>query len=533
MENPTHPASEKFTAGTHVPFWVNSVQPIYYQHLGLNKEVDVVIVGGGIAGVSVAYNLSMAGKKVALVEDGFIGSGETGRTTAHLVTALDDRYYHLEKLFGEENTKLIAESHVSAIDFIERAVQKEKIDCDFKRVNGYLFLHPTDKTEHLKEEYEACLRAGLDVEQSSVIMGNKHPKHVIKFSNQGQFHSLKYLKGLCDAIVRNGGDIYTNTHAKEIDSNGITTNEGYKIKAKHVVIATNSPVNNKFIMHLKQIPVRTYVVAFKIKKGSLPYALWWDTGDFSMNEHIPPYHYARMQELDETHDLLIVGGEDHATGLAEQEHKPEEHRYMFVEDWAKQHFEGLDEVVYKWSGQIMEPVDSLAYIGHNPRDASNVFIITGDSGNGMTHATIAGMLIKDLILGKENRWEKIYSPSRFKLKSANIFLKEFVGGFLHYMRHKPEVMKESGLQDIEPNEGGVIEFEGKKIGAYRTESGQLHFVDATCTHQGCTVKWNNDEKTWDCPCHGSRFSYDGKVMNGPANKPLEYYSEGLQQKASN
>lgn len=523
MENHTHPSGEKFTSGTHVSYWINSVAPLSFQKLELDKEVDVVIVGGGLAGVSVAYNLIKAGKTIALVEDGFIGSGETGRTTAHLVTALDDRYYELERLFGEEKTKLIAHSHATAIDFIEDTVKAEKINCGFERVNGFLFLHPSDTSESLDKELAAAKRAGLQVESTTIVLNNKQ-QEALKFANQAQFHPLHYLKALCEVIEKNGGAIYTNTHASKIDETGIETDSGFKIKAKHVVVATNSPVTSLVRIHMKQYPYRTYVIGAKIKKGILAHALWWDTGDFKANSEIPPYHYVRLQPLDNEHDLLIVGGEDHAVGLADAQKLPEESRYALLESWTREHFEGIGEIVYKWSGQVAEPMDGLAFIGHDPGKKENVYIVTGDSGNGMTHATIAGMLIKDLILGRENPWKSLYSPGRAKyLKAGKTFLKEFVGGLIQYVKTKPSHPTED-LNSVAKNEGRIIEHEGTKLGVYRDEQNSLHFVDTECTHMGCTIKWNNDEKSWDCPCHGSRFSYEGKVLNGPANKPLPHHT---------
>jgi glycine/D-amino acid oxidase-like deaminating enzyme/nitrite reductase/ring-hydroxylating ferredoxin subunit len=523
--NTTNNKNEKITAGTHIPYWIESTPAIEFDKLSSDSEVDVVIVGGGIAGVTIAYCLSESGKRVALVEDGHIGSGETGRTTAHLVTALDDRYYEFERIFGKKDTKLIAQSHALAIDFIERTLKGENIECDFKRVNGYLFRHPSDKPESLDIELEAALRAGLEVEKIKNMPGINGSGEALKFYNQAEFHPLKYLKGLCDVIIKNGSSIYTNTHAADINEEGITSNEGYKIKAAAIVVATNTPVNNKYRMHLKQFAYRTYVIGFKIKKDHLPAALWWDTGDFSVNAEIPPYHYIRTQKLDEENDLLLVGGEDHATGLADADNKLEEERYDFLEKWALEHFSQLGEMVYKWSGQVMEPMDSLAYIGKNPMDKDNIYIVTGDSGNGMTHSTIAGMLINDLIMKKENPWEKIYSPSRMKIfSSGKTLFKEFVGGLISYMKTKPGHI-ETQIKDIPVNEGRIIELNGKKCGAYRDEADSIHFVNTECTHLGCIVKWNNDEKSWDCPCHGSRFNYDGKVLNGPANAPLVAYQQ--------
>jgi len=521
-----HPSAEKITSGTHDTIWINSVAPLAFSKLTENIETDVVIVGGGVSGVSIAYNLVKVGKKVVIVEDGFIGSGETGRTTAHLVTALDNRYYELERIFGGKTTALIAESHRSAIDFIERAVHTEHIDCDFERVDGYLMLHPSDKEESLEKEFEAAEKAGLSVEKINFAPGFAgYEGPVLRFTDQAQFHPLKYIRGLCNFITGNGGSVYTNTRAKEIDHTGVRTETGFRINARHIVVATNSPVNNKVAEHLKQYAYRTYVIAAKIEKGSLPACLWWDTGDITINEEIPPYHYVRIHKLDHQHDLLIVGGEDHPTGLADIESRREEERYASLESWAKRYFK-FGEIVYKWSGQVLEPMDGLAFIGRNPFDEDNVFIVTGDSGNGITHATIAAMLITDLITNKENKFEKVYDPSRFKLlRAGEVFLKELAGGFRNYFKKKEKHAGDNDLYSLHENEGKIIELHDKKYGVFCDEANELHFVSAECTHLKCTVSWNNDEKSWDCPCHGSRFSYEGKVLNGPANKDLSYHHE--------
>ncbi len=517
----------KLTSGTNVSPWIESLtKPLSFSKLKMDERTDVVIVGGGIAGMTIAYRLTQQNKNVVVIEDGYLGSGETGRTTAHLTAALDDRYYNLESLFGEDDTKLIAESHKRAIDYIEEIVKKENIDCDFTRVKGYLFLNPSDKEDSLQKEYEACSKAGLEVELGNNIPGMiDGNRPCLIFNNQAQFHPLKYLKGLSEAIIKAGGKIYTETHAKNIDETGIKTDEGLSVFADHVVVATNTPVNNMVVMHLKQYAYRTYVVGLLVEKNSLPKALWWDTGDYDVNTNIPPYHYIRTQPFDDIHDLLICGGEDHATGLASHEAIPEENRYAMLEDWCRKHF-SVKHLVSKWSGQVMEPMDSLAYIGHNPLDKENIYIVTGDSGNGMTHATIAGLLIPDLILNIENKWKKIYSPSRFKIfKAGNVFFKEVVGGITAYLKEKPKLTDTVKLSEIKTGEGKVIELDGKKYGAYADENNNLHLVKAECTHLKCIVNWNNDEKSWDCPCHGSRFSYTGKVLNGPANTDLFYFMD--------
>lgn len=533
MKSSKHDGNGMDTSGRHKTFWLESGWNTSYKPLRENLTADVVIVGGGLGGVSTAYCLSQAGKKVVLVEDGLIASGETGRTTAHLVSALDDRWPNLEFIYGEEDTKLIAESHKAAIDFIEDTIKKENIECQFQRVDGYLFLHPSDDPESLKKEMIAASKAGLEVTEQSQVPGMKeNPGTCLKFSNQAQFHPLLYVQGLCTAIERNGGKIFTETHAQDIDHEGITTSEGFTVKADHVVVATNTPVNNTVAMHLKQTAHRTYVIAALVKKDSLPRALWWDTGDHKQDSLHPPYHYVRLHPYDQTHDILISGGEDHPTGQIDNKDIAEEHRYVKLEQWTRKHFP-IENIIYRWSGQVLEPVDSLGFIGRNPWDKDNVYIITGDSGTGMTHCTIGGMLIRDLILGKENAWEEIYKPSRITFKTGDVFFKELMRGVIGLIKGTPEDDKVKEISQIRNGEGKVTSLNGHKCGVYKDESGELHIVSAICTHLKAPLAWNNDEKTWDCPWHGSRFTCKGDVINGPANSNLPVYEESDEFSHSN
>lgn len=486
-----------------------------YSPLKDNVETDVVIVGAGIAGLGIAYCLSRAGKKVIIVEAGFIGSGETGRTTAQLVTALDKRYYEMEEIFGKEKTNLIAQSHKEAIEFVEHTIIKENIDCDFQHVDGYLFAHPTDQKDCLTKELEAALRAGVNVQAMTTTPGIPHEAASLCFANQAQFHPMKYLNGLCLAIEKNGGKIYTQTHAKEIDGNGIISSEGYAVKAKHIVVATNAPVNDIYAMPLKQTALRSYVIGATIKKGSLPKAMWWDTGD--LNADIKPYHYIRLNSYNEQFDLLLCGGEDHPVGI-----QPEQSPYASLEIWTRKRFH-IVEIISQWSGEIMESMDSIAFIGRSPWHEENVFVVTGDSGIGMTYSSIAGMLIKDLIEGKENKYEKIYSPSRFTLNSSGTFFK-LVKGDMANMLKKWFFTDTKELSEIKQGHAAIVKLEGEKCGVFRDEKDVLHIVSAECTHLKCMVVWNNGERSWDCPCHGSRFTYSGKVIHGPAISDLPSFS---------
>jgi glycine/D-amino acid oxidase-like deaminating enzyme/nitrite reductase/ring-hydroxylating ferredoxin subunit len=502
------------TSGYHDSFWTDSAPRNDYPSLSEDMNTEVVIVGAGIAGLSVAYNLVKAGIKVVVLDDGKIGSGETGRTTAHLVNAIDDRYSEIEKTFGEETSRLTASSHTAAISFIEHTVKTESIDCDFLRLDGYLFLHPSDKIKTLKNEFEATRRAGIATELLAAVPGMvSHQGPCLRFPYQAQFHPMKYIIGLCNAIVRGGGHIFCETHVSNITKDGVEAGM-YRVTARDIVVATNSPVNDRVTMHTKQHPYRTYVIAAEIPKGSLPNSLWWDTGDQNSRWVAKPYHYVRTQPFNDTADLLIIGGEDHKTGQADSENIREELRYLNLEQWAREHFPMIRNIAYTWSGQVMEPVDMLGFIGRNPGD-ENIFISTGDSGNGMTHGTIAGMLIADLIQGKPNPWEKIYDPSRITLSTAGDFIREGANMAAQYKDYFTPGDIES-VAHLSAGEGAIMRAGGRKVALYKDEQSQLHVYSAICPHLGCYVRWNGDEKSFDCPCHGSRFSCEGKVVNGPA-----------------
>ena len=515
------------TSGSNLSYWIESILPLRFNPLNDDIRTDVVIVGGGIAGLSVAYCLVKAGKKVVVVEDGFLGSGETGRTTAHLVNALDDRYAEIERILGEEKCRLAAESHTKAIDFIEQVVKQEEIDCDFTRLDGYLFLHPTDEIKTIEEEFVATNKYGIATEKLEGVPGIAANVGVcLRFPNQAQFHPMKYLRGLANYIVRNGGSIYTETHVEGITRNGIRSRK-FAVQAEHVVVATNTPVNNFVTMHTKQHPYRTYVIGGLIPKDTLRAALWWDTGNMRSEWVTDPYHYVRVQSYDDRHDLLIAGGEDHKTGQASKENLEEEGRFAKLEQWTRKHFPSMREIVYHWSGQVMEPVDMMAFIGKNPGD-KNIYIATGDSGNGMTHGTIAGMLIRDLILGKPNPWVKLYDPSRITLKAAGDFLKEVANMSAQYLDYFDAGDVES-IRDLTAGQGAIVSMKGKKVAVYKDETQMLHTFSAICPHMGCVLQWNGSEHSFDCPCHGSRFTCHGAVVNGPAKSDMsrvEFQGEG-------
>lgn len=481
-------------------------------------KCDVCVVGAGIAGLTTAYLLAKEGRDVVVVEAKEIGGGETGRTTAHLSNALDERFYELIRLFGEEGARLAAQSHGQAIDKMEEIIKDEKIDCDFVRVDGYLFASDNQQQEELMRELEALQKIGwLDV-----VMRKRSPLNTLtdypclQYPNQGHFHALKYLAGLTRAFIDAGGRVFSQTKIEQFDTGAVTTvvsDKGHSVASNHLVVCTNSPVNDRVTMHTKQAPYRTYAIGAAVRQGDVPDALYWDMED--------PYHYVRLLkgdaagEKDEALDLLIVGGEDHKTGQADNLSL----RFEALERWMRKHFPMAQEVVYRWSGQVFEPVDGLGFIGRNPGDSENVYIATGDSGHGMTHGTLAGMLITDLIQGRPNPWEKLYDPARKNSKSIGEFLKENMNVAAQFKDFVTPGEVDTP-DEVLPGTGRIMRKGMSKVAVYCDQDGVRHQCSAMCTHMGCVVHWNDVESSWDCPCHGSRFDPFGKVMTGPASKDL-------------
>lgn len=501
-------------AGRTTSVWMATATQPEFPSLTGHERADVCVIGAGIAGLSVAYHLARAGRSVIVLDDGPIGSGETERTTAHLVTALDDRYFDLEQRHGERGAQLAAASHRAAIEAIAQAVATEGIDAGFQRVDGYLFKAADAPADILERELAATHRAGLTdtelVARAPLATFDTGP--ALRFPRQAQFHPLKYLGGLAAAITRRGGKIFTASHAAQLNGGrnaSVETSTGGVVTCEAIVIATNTPVNDRLAIHTKQAAYRSYVIGAAVPAGSVPSVLYWDTGT--------PYHYVRLQTgAAGEDDVLIVGGEDHKTGQADDA----EARYARLEAWTRVRFPMTSDVRYRWSGQVMEPVDGLAFIGRNPMDDDNVYVVTGDSGNGMTHGTIAGLLLRDLILGRENEWTKLYDPSRVKFATAMDYARENLNMAAQYTDwlSAGDVEKES----LVPRGGGAVVRHGLgKVAVYRDEHGEVHECSAVCPHLGAIVGWNHGEKTWDCPAHGSRFDRFGKVLNGPANSDLK------------
>jgi glycine/D-amino acid oxidase-like deaminating enzyme/nitrite reductase/ring-hydroxylating ferredoxin subunit len=473
---------------------------------------DIVVIGAGVAGLTTAYLLAREGRDVMVLDGTAVAAGETCRTTAHLSSAVDDHYLNLERWHGPLGARLIADSHVAAIDEIERIIGREDIACEFSRLDGYLF-NPAEfpGTVSLAAELAAARRAGLEglelLGRSPVPSLSDGP--VLRFPQQGQLHPLKYMAGLAHAFERAGGRIYAPAHVVEIQSGRparVVTQSGATVTCDHVVVATNAPVNDRLFVASRQAAYRTYVIAAAIPTGTVPPALYWDTLD--------PYHYIRLAR-GRNEDRLIVGGEDHRTGQADDAAE----RYDRLEAWARARFPKLGAVRARWSGQVMEPVDGLAYIGRDPLEEGNVYLATGDSGHGMTHGTIAGLLLSDLIQERPNAWAELYDPGRSPMHSRKQLVAENLNELAQYADWF--TAGEKTVDEIAPGEGAVVRDGLLKLAVYRDEHRELHACAAVCPHLGGIVRWNHGEKTFDCPVHGSRFSPLGKVLNGPAIRNLE------------
>jgi glycine/D-amino acid oxidase-like deaminating enzyme/nitrite reductase/ring-hydroxylating ferredoxin subunit len=477
--------------------------------------VDVAIIGGGITGITAARLLENSGRRVAVIESRRIGKGETEKTTAHLTEALDTRYHTLISRFGLEGARLAAEGQRTAIGTIAKFTDRLAIPCDFRRVPGFLFAELPEQVEELEHEAAASRRAGVLTVLTDEVPLPFPTVRALRFEDQAAFHPRIYLQALAGAFAAAGGQIFEETHVSDIEDGEpcrVITDRGV-VTASEVVVATDAPISTRVLLHTKLAAYRSYAVAVDMPMGFD--GLYWDLAD--------PYHYLRYQQV-EDRSYLIAGGEDHKVGELEDTTEP----FHRLEEYVRSHFKRpVAATDLRWSGQIIEPADGLPYVGVNP-GSDHIYVATGYSGNGMTHGTLAALVLADQIAGQKTRWDDLLDSTRFKpLASAKAFVTENLTFPKQLLKDRLPHAGPEALATIAAGEGRVLALGGERLAVYRNFNGELGAVSAVCTHLGCQVQWNTAEKSWDCPCHGSRFDPHGRVLNGPAvgalpAKPLPF-----------
>jgi glycine/D-amino acid oxidase-like deaminating enzyme/nitrite reductase/ring-hydroxylating ferredoxin subunit len=496
------------------PYWSDSASFPTYAKIDQGRRVDVVVVGGGITGLTAAYLLTASGKTVALLERGRCAQVDTGHTSAHLTMVTDAQLSELVNGFGRTHAQAVWDAGLAAISQIETLVREHEIECAFEWVDGYLHAprgaaDGASQRKLFEEEAALASELGFDAEfrEDVPVVGGAG----IRFEGQARIHPRQYLSGLARAIAARGGHLYEHSEAEEFCAEplGVKVN-GCRLTCDDIVIATHNPlvglssVASASLFQTKLALYTSYVVAGRVPKGVVADALYWDTAD--------PYHYLRL-EAHRDHDLVIFGGEDHKTGQVSDTNEC----YSRLEQTLTALVPEVD-ITHRWSGQVIETPDGLPYIG---RTADHQYTATGFAGNGLTFGTLGAMMVSDAILGRKNPWTELFDPGRAAIRRGLWeYIKENADYPYYLIRDRFAGVEARSLRALKRGQGKVIERNGAKVAAFRDDNGATTLRSATCTHLGCIVGWNQAERTWDCPCHGSRFKPNGAVISGPAEAPL-------------
>jgi glycine/D-amino acid oxidase-like deaminating enzyme/nitrite reductase/ring-hydroxylating ferredoxin subunit len=479
----------------------------------LNDDVDcdVLVIGGGITGLSTAYLLKQTGQRVCLLERDRLAHGDTGCTTAHLAFVTDIRLPSLQRTFGSDRARLAWQGGEAAINTIEQIVDQEEIDCCFHRIPGFLQASlelNRDETQELQEECNLAQELGFAASFQATSPFSGQP--AIRYANQAKFDPLRYLAALAKAIPGDGSAIYEESAATDFSADPLEAKaNGHRINCHHLVIASHVPLMgqigffNATLLQSKLAAYSTYAIGTKVPAARYDEASYWDTSN--------PYYYLRIDHHAD-YDYAIFGGKDHRTGAASDN---------------RERFDALAEILHKfipearvdrqWSGQVIETNDGLPYIGQT---AERQFVATGFGGNGMTFGTLAAMLACDWVLGAKNLWQDLLSVDRKPVTHAVDYVQENLSYPYHIVADRFQRSEARSTREVKRGEGKLLRRDGQVIACSRDETGKLSQVSAVCTHMGCLVHWNNAEHTWDCPCHGSRFQPSGDVLAGPAEEPL-------------
>lgn len=499
--------------GADESYWIDSTSSTAYPTLGDAADVDVAVVGGGIAGICTAWELTRAGRSVAVLEAGRIATGVTGHTTAKLSSLHTLLYTRIRSSFGADAARLYAQSQQGAVEHVAAVADELAIDCDLEEVPGFVYVESPERVAEVRAEVEAAADAGL---QASFVGDTGLPFPVagaIRVEHQAQFHPRKYLLALAADLTSHGGHIFENTRVVALDEGEpcrLTTENGGTVTARDVVVATHYPVFDRALLFARLEPRREVVVAAAIPAERDPGGIYITPEQNTRSVRTTPYRDGQR--------LLIITGEKFTPGSAEVTE-----RFERLAQWTSERFPGA-EVAYRWATQDNTTTDKVPYVGRFHLLARNAYVATGFGGWGMSGGVMSGQLLSGLITGQPPEWATLYDPRRLNpLREAMSLMKlqAKVGGHFVADRLRSEAQS---LGDIAPGTGAVLRLGETRCAVYRDESHALHAVSATCTHLGCIVRFNDAERAWECPCHGSRFGVDGSVLQGPANRPLEHRS---------
>lgn len=490
-------------------YWMATATKPDFPEMTSDIETEVAIVGGGITGITLAWLLKKEGIKVTVIDADRVGHGTTGHTTAKITSQHNLIYNTIESKFGREKAMQYASANETAIETIAEIIKDNNIQCGFKRLPAYVYTQLDEYVKKIEDETESAAKAGIKAQYLDKVPLPFDVKAAIRFDNQAQFHPLEYLYALAGKIPGDGSNIFEQTKAVDLieDSNcTVVTAMGFKLSAPRVVIASHYPFYDKHGLYFTRLyPERSYVLGMQISDK-------FSEGMFITAED--PTRSLRSH-LEDGAEIVIIGGEHHKTGHGENTFD----HYEKLRDFSRSTYK-VSEIPYRWSTQDYTTMDELPYAGYITSGRKGIFVATGFGKWGMTNSTASASIIRDLITKGESPWSQVYDPSRFKAgASVKNFVventdvaKNLISGILNF--NPPEV-------DLKPGEGKITDIDGKKAGVYRDENGKLHLVNTACTHLGCELKWNSAELSWDCPCHGSRFSYEGDIIEGPALKSIK------------
>lgn len=502
--------SQKYFSKPPQSYWMASTPTTDYPTLHQDIKVDVAIVGGGMSGITCAYLLCKEGVKVAIIEADRILQGTTGHTTAKVTSQHGLIYKKIKSKYNQEFAQQYANANEAAIRLIEKISKEHNIDCDFTPQSNYVFALTDQYAQDIKDEVNTASSLGLKASFVDKIPFNFEIKGAVRFDDQAQFHPRKYLLALAKEITAMGGQIYEQTRATGLEEGKpytINTRQGNKVAADKVIIASHYPFYNKHGFYFARIyPERSYALGVKVKE-KYPGGMYISAED--------PSKSLRYQNT-ENGELIIIGGEHHKAGQSNEE---EILHYENLVHFAHETFT-VEDIPYRWSTQDCMTMDDVPFIGQFAQNTPNLYVATGYRKWGMTNSTVSGMLLRDLIVHGNSPYEQVYNPSRHAvMASVKKFTKENLKVAMELLKGKLAPLP-TETDNIKTGEAKVISANGHRTGAYRDEQGSLHLVNTTCPHMGCEVNWNSAEKTWDCPCHGSRFTYEGEIVEGPAVMPL-------------